>query len=300
MNRAPDLSELENFAAIARHRSFRKAAEERGVSASALSHALRGLEARLGVRLINRTTRSVTATEAGQLLLDRLTPALEQVGDALNELNASRAIPGGKLRLNLPQMGARLIMGPALTGFAARYPQIQLEIITDDRLTDIVGEGFDAGMRFGESLTPDMIAIPVGPKQRFAVVASPDYLARNSTPENPDALLLHRCIGRLFPSGNCHAWEFQRNGQGFTVEVKGQLALSSEDMILHAALEGNGIAYVYRHMAGPAIEAGVLTEFLTDWLPAPDRFYIYYLGRRHVPSALRQLINYLRDDENFQ
>nr|WP_318381180.1 LysR family transcriptional regulator [uncultured Enterobacter sp.] len=292
MNKTPDLSELEHFAAVARHRSFRKAADERGISASALSHALRSLEARLNVRLLNRTTRSVTPTEAGQRLLERLTPALEQVSDALAEIHASQAALTGTLRLNLPEMAARLVIGPVLTAFASLYPQIKLEIVSDDRLTDIVGEGFDAGMRYGESLSPDVIAMAVGPQQRFAVVASPEYLATNGTPERPDALIDHRCINRLFPSGSRYAWEFQRDGQGFTVALNGQLALSNEDMMLSAAMEGHGIAYVYYDLARPALEAGRLTEILSEWLPSPDRFYLYYHGRRHVPPALQALIRF--------
>ncbi|TWC69830.1 LysR family transcriptional regulator [Herbaspirillum sp. SJZ099] len=173
----PDLHELDAFAAVARHRSFRKAAAERGVSASALSHALRGLEQRLGVRLLHRTTRSVTPTEAGQRLLARLDPALREVADALADATALQAEPAGTVRLNVPRPAARLLLASALAGFAAAYPRVQLEIVTDDGLADIVGDGFDAGIRFGESLAGDMVAVPIGPPQRFVCVAAPDYLA---------------------------------------------------------------------------------------------------------------------------
>jgi len=208
-----NLADLDAFAAVARHRNFRKAAAERGVTPSALSHAMRALEERLGVRLLNRTTRSVTPTEAGEQLLGRLAPALREVVDALDDLNAFRATPQGRLRLNVPRPAARLLLAPLLARFLAAHPRIALEIVTDDGLVDIVAGGFDAGIRFGESLAPGMVAVPIGPPQRLVVVASCAYLARHGTPATPRDLHGHACIGRRFPSGALYAWEFARAGR---------------------------------------------------------------------------------------
>lgn len=294
MNMTPDLHELDAFAAVARHRSFRKAAAERGVSASALSHALRGLEERLGVRLLHRTTRSVTPTEAGQRLLARLDPALREVADALADVTALQAEPAGTLRLNVPRPAARLVLAPMLAGFVAKYPHIQVDVVTDDGLADIVGDGFDAGIRFGESLAGDMVAVPVGPPQRFVCVAAPSYLAARGVPETPRELHGHACIGRRFPSGYRYVWEFQANGEPLSIEVNGPLVFDDDAPMIQTACDGAGMAYVYEAMVREDLAAGRLVAVLDDFAAPPGRFFLYYAGRRHLPTALRALVDFVR------
>lgn len=290
----PDLHELDAFAAVARHRSFRKAADERGVSAAALSHALRGLEERLGVRLLHRTTRSVTPTEAGQRLLARLDPALREVADALADVTALQAEPVGTLRLNVPRPAARLLLAPMLARFVAAHPRVQVEIVTDDSLADIVGAGFDAGIRFSESLAGDMVAVPIGPPQRFVCVAAPGYLAAHGVPQTPRELLGHGCIGRRFPSGNRYAWEFQAEGEPLDIEVTGPLVFDDDAMMIQAARDGAGIAYVYEALVHDDLFAGRLVVMLEAWGAAPSRFFLYFSGRRHLPTALRAFVEFIQ------
>ena len=294
MNHHSDLSELDAFAAVARHRSFRKAADERGVSASALSHAMRALEARLGIRLLNRTTRSVTPTEAGQQLLATLVPTLQQVADTLAQLTSMQEVPAGKLRLNMARPAARIVFAKVLAPFVARYPRIQLDLITDDGLTDIVNGGFDAGVRFGESLAGDMIAVPVGAPQSFVTVAADAYLAAKGVAHAPRDLLDHACIGRRFPSGKLYAWEYQADGQPIRLSVTGPLILEDDGLMIQAAKDGAGIAYVYEELARDDIRNGHLREILQEWKAPPSRFFLYYSSRRHVPPALKALIEFIR------
>jgi len=297
MSQNPDLSELDAFAAVARHRSFRKAADERGVSASALSHAMRALEARLGVRLLNRTTRSVTPTEAGHQLLATLAPTLQHVADALAQLTSLQDVPAGKLRLNVARPAARAVFAKVLGPFVARYPRIQLELVTDDGLTDIVSGGFDAGVRFGESLAGDMIAVPVGPPQSFVTVAAPTYLAAKSIVQAPRDLLDHACIARRFPSGKLYTWEYQAEGQPIRLSVTGPLVLEDDGLMIQAAKDGAGIAYVYEELARDDLRNGHLTELLAPWKAPPSRFFLYYPSRRHVPPALKALIEFIRAED---
>ncbi len=294
MSNHPDLSELDAFAAVARHRSFRKAADERGVSASALSHAMRALEARLGIRLLNRTTRSVTPTEAGQQLLATLVPTLHQVADVLAQLTSMQEVPAGKLRLNVARPAARIVLAKVLAPFVARYPRIQLDLITDDGLIDIVNGGFDAGVRFGESLAGDMIAVPVGAPQSFVTVASDAYLAEKGIAHAPRDLLEHACIARRFPSGKLYAWEYQAGGQPIRLSVTGPLILEDDALMIQAAKDGAGIAYVYEALARDEIRHGHLREILQEWKTPPSRFFLYYPSRRHVPPALNALIEFIR------
>ena len=289
-----DLNELAAFAAVARLRSFRKAALERGVSASALSHALRALEERLGVRLLNRTTRSVTPTEAGQLLLARLAPAMREIDDALLDLSALQDVPTGKLRLNVPRPAARLLLAPMLASFVARYPRVQVEVVTDDGMIDIVRDGFDAGIRFGEQVAADMIAVPVGAPQPFVVVGAPAYLAAHGAPSTPRALLNHACIGRRFPSGRQYAWEFEPAGEAVSIAVGGPLVFDDDELMLRAARDGAGLAYVYEADARADIAAGRLVCVLENCLPPPSRYFLYYPGRRQMPAVLRALVDMLR------
>lgn len=294
MSQHPDLSELDAFAAVARHRSFRKAADERGVSASALSHAMRALEARLGVRLLNRTTRSVTPTEAGHQLLATLAPTLQQVADALAQLTSLQDVPAGRLRLNVARPAARAVFAKVLGPFVARYPRIQLDLVTDDGLADIVSGGFDAGVRFGESLAGDMIAVPVGAPQSFVTVAAPTYLAAKEIVQAPRDLLDHACIARRFPSGKLYAWEYQAEGQPIRLSVTGPLILEDDALMIQAAKDGAGIAYVYEELARDDLRNGHLTELLAQWKAPPSRFFLYYPSRRHVPPALKALIEFIR------
>ena len=291
-----DLNELTAFAAVARLRSFRKAAVERGVSASALSHALRALEERLGVRLLNRTTRSVTPTEAGQLLLARLAPAMREIDDALQDLSALQDVPAGRLRLNVPRPAARLLLAPMLARFVARYPRVQVELVTDDGMIDIVRDGFDAGIRFGEHVAADMIAVPVGAPQPFVVVASPAYLAARGVPASPRALLEHACIGRRFPSGRQYAWEFGPAGEGVSIAVDGPLVFDDDELMLRAARDGAGVAYVYEADARADIAAGRLVCVLERCLPPAPRYFLYYPGRRQMPPMLRAFVDMVRAD----
>lgn len=288
-----DLNVLASFAAVARLRSFRQAAFERGVSASALSHALRALEERLGVRLLHRTTRSVTPTQAGEQLLARLAPALRDIDEALLELSSLQEVPVGKLRLNVPRPAARLLLGPMLARFAARYPRVQVELVTDDGLIDIVRDGFDAGIRFGETVAADMIAVPVGAPQPFVVVAAPAYLAAHGTPQAPRELLAHACIGRRFPSGRQYAWEF---AQGVSVAVAGPLVFDDDELMLGAARDGAGLAYVYEADARADIAAGRLVCVLEGWHAPAPRYFLYYSSRKQMPAALRGFIEMLRAD----
>ena len=291
-----DLNELTAFAAVARLRSFRKAAVERGVSASALSHALRALEERLGVRLLNRTTRSVTPTEAGRQLLARLEPAMREITDALLDLSTLQQEPAGKLRLNVPRPAARLLLAPMLARFVARYPRVQVELVTDDGMIDIVRDGFDAGIRFGEHVAADMIAVPVGAPQPFVVVASPAYLAARGVPASPRALLEHACIGRRFPSGRQYAWEFGPAGEGVSIAVDGPLVFDDDELMLRAARDGAGVAYVYEADARADIAAGRLVCVLERCLPPAPRYFLYYPGRRQMPPMLRAFVDMVRAD----
>lgn len=283
----PDLNELDAFASVARHRSFSKAAPECGVSASALSHAMRTLETRLGVRLLNRTTRSVTLTEAGEQLLARLAPALREIGEALDQVNQFRDTPRGSLRLNVPRTAARWLLAPIFARFLAAYPQIRLEVVTDDSLVDIVAQGFDAGIRFGETLARDMIALPMGPPLRLIVVAAPMYAARRGLPRQPQDLKQHACIGRRFPSGALYAWEFAKDGETLAVAVDGPL-------LLRAALDGIGLSYLYEEQAREWIAQGRLLRVLDDWCPPMPGFFLYYPSRRQLPTGLRLFIEMLR------
>jgi DNA-binding transcriptional LysR family regulator len=293
MKPRPDLQALEAFAAVARCRSFRRAAVERGISASALSHALRSLEERVGVRLLNRTTRSVTPTEAGYQLLTRLEPALQEVENALAELSAQQGVLVGTLRLNVPRPAARLVLAPILTDFIARYPRIKVEVATDDALSDIVGQGFDAGIRFGESLGGDMVALQIGPPQRFVSVAAPSYLADHGIPSEPRDLLNHACIGRRFPSGAHYNWEYQ----GLRIEVAAALTFDDDAVMIQTARDGAGLAYVYESMVREDVAQGRLVTVLDAWSSPPSPFFLYFPSRRHMPSILRALVDFVRSQD---
>ncbi|MEA2781475.1 MAG: hypothetical protein QOK29_3019 [Rhodospirillaceae bacterium] len=290
-----DLTDLSSFAMIAARRSFRRAAAELGMSPSALSHAMRGLEERLGVRLLNRTTRSVAVTEAGERLLARLGPALRDIADAVEEIGALRETPSGTLRLNVPRSAAQLVLLPLVGRFLAAYPEMRLEIIAEDGLVVIVAAGFDAGVRFGESLQGDMIAAPIGPAQRFAVVCSPDYARLHGIPRTPHELHGHECIRHRFSSGAIYNWEFEGNGEAIEIVVEGRLTLNNHDLMIGAARDGLGLACVFENHVRGCLSDGSLLRVLEDWCPPFPGFFIYYPGRRQMPAGLRAFIDMARE-----
>jgi DNA-binding transcriptional LysR family regulator len=292
-----DPADLSTFLAIATHRSFRRAAIELGVTASALSHALRNLEERLGLRLVNRTTRSVALTEAGQQLYTRVGPAFRDIDDAIEDLNAFRGAPSGTLRINAAPSSARVMLLPIVTRFLKAYPDIRVEITVDTALVDVVSAGFDAGIRFGEIIAGDMIAVPIGPRQRSAVIASPDYFSRYAIPREPRDLLHLPCIRYRFPSGAFYRWEFERGGTEVEIEVDGKLTLSDQDLMIDAALEASGIAYVFEGLAETHLSSGRLIRVLEDWCPYYPGFFIYYPGRRQMPAALRAFVDFAKSGD---
>lgn len=292
--RNTDLSELAAFDAVARHRSFRRASEERGVTASAISHAVSNLETRVGIRLLNRTTRSVSATDAGARLLAQLSPAFAEIGAALESLNQFRDTPFGKVRINAPNSIARFVLGPVLGKLLAQNPNLELEIVATDRLVDIVEEGFDAGIRLGESLREGMTAVKIKARLRFAVVGSPAYFAKRPRPKTPDDLKGHVCVRNIFPSGTPYAWEFSRDGKDIAFEPKGPLSLDDHELMVEAALSGAALAYVWEDRARPYLEDGRLIECLAPWCPPEDWLYLYYPTRKHQSAGLRAVIEALR------
>lgn len=292
------LADLQTFATVARLRSFRRAALELGVSPSALSHTLRGLETRLGVRLLNRNTRSVAPTEAGQRLLDRLAPALLDIDSALETLNAFRDSPVGTLRFNAPRFAAEHVLAPLATRFLHANPGMRLEIVADDAFVDIIQGGFDAGVRFGESLDRDMVALALGPPQRFVVVGSPAYLAQFGRPSDPRELDRHRCVRIRFPSGARYRWEFEKAGEKVEVDVSGPLDVGEMPLMIRAAEDGLGLAYVYEATARASLAAGRLETVLDDWRPMEAGFFLYYPSRRLPPAGLQKFIELVQESRS--
>jgi DNA-binding transcriptional LysR family regulator len=292
----PQLADLDAFAAVARRRSFRAAATFRGVSPSTLSDAVRRLEAGLGVRLLNRTTRSVTATEAGARLLERLGPALTEITAALDAVNAFRLSPIGTLRLNVPWTVASLVLPPIISGFVHANPGISVEVTTEEGIIDVFAAGFDAGIRYDERLEQDMIAVPIGPRwQRFALAAAPGYLAARPPPGHPRDLLDHACLRHRFPSGAMPAWEFERDGETVHIAPTGPLVTSAPDLELSAAIAGLGIIYSFDAWIAPALANGTLLPLLEDWWLRFSGPLLYYPSRRHVPAPLRAFVDYLKN-----
>ena len=293
--RGSDYAELRAFAAVAEAASFSRAAKRLGVSPSALSQTLRGLEERLGVRLLNRTTRSVTPTEAGDRLLERLRPLFAEFDQAVEEVNRFRDAPAGRLRINVPRFAATHFVGPMLGPFHRAHPGIALEVVVDDTITDIVAGRFDAGIRLGETLERDMVAVPLTGALELAAVATPEYLAAHGVPEAPSDLHRHRCIRFRWPGGgDLYRWEFERDGQGFELVVDGPLVVNDTGLMLQAALGGAGIAYMLDCQVRAEVEAGRLRRVLRDWSPRFPGFHLYHPGRRQMPPALRAFIDALR------
>lgn len=295
--RQPNLSDVVLFAAVVEAGGFRVAAHKRGMSASSLSDCIRRLEADLGVRLLNRTTRSVTPTEAGARLLQRLRPALEEIDAAFNDLDDSTQRPIGTLRLNVPVPTARFVLPRLIPAFLERYPGVSIEVTMDNTHIDIIAAGYDAGVRYEESLAKDMIAVPIGPRrQRFVAAASPRYLEKNGVPQHPRDLLTHRLIGHRFESGKLGVWEFESKGSTFRVPPQGPLLTSSQDLEVGAALGGAGIIYTFEEYLRPALDEGKLLPVLESWWQAFEGPYLYYHDRRHVPSPLRAFVDFLKSD----
>ena len=291
----PDLADLDAFAAVAVARSFRKAAAARGVSASALSDALRRLEGRLGARLLHRTTRSVTPTEAGQRLLDRLSPALREVAAALSAVEEASGRPTGTLRLNVPTVVAQLVLPPILSRFLLAHPGVAAEVTADDSFIDVLAAGFDAGVRYDERLERDMIAIPMGPPvQRYVTAASPSYWAAQGRPAHPRDLLHHRCIRHRFASGVVAPWEFVRGGETVRLAPGGPLVANTMPMELGAAVQGLGVIHSFEDYLAPALADGRLEPVLEDWSERFSGPRLYYAGRKHLPPPLRAFIDFLK------
>ncbi len=293
-----DLADLNAFLAVARAGGFRDGARASGASASGLSEAVRRLEARLGVRLLNRTTRSVVPTEAGRGLLERLGPALSEVESALDVVNTYRDRPAGTLRLNVPTSAARLVLPRMVPAFLAAYPEIRVEIDTEESLVDVVGVGSDAGIRYEERLEQDMIAVPIGPRsQRFATAAAPAYLDRHGRPRHPRDLLGHACIRTRFPGRATTSWEFERDGELVLVDPTGPLTVTAgggTDLAVDAAIAGAGIMSLFEDWMRPYFDSGALEPVLEPWWQRFSGPFLYYPGRRLVPAPLRAFIEFVK------
>lgn len=290
------LSELDAFTAIARERSFRAAARKRGVSASSLSDSLRRLEERLGVRLLNRTTRSVTPTEAGQRLLERLAPALGEVASALGQLDSFRDGPSGTLRLNVPTIVARTFLPGIVNRFLTAHPKVRIEVIAEDSFIDVLAAGYDAGIRYDERLERDMIAVPIGRRrQRYVTAASPDYLERRGMPCHPRDLIDHDCIIHRFLSGtSATPWEFDRNGETLMITPTGQVSANAIEIEVGAAVAGLGVMRTFEELLMPEVEAGRLQLILEEWVTEFSGPFLYYASRRHMPAALRAFVDFIK------
>jgi len=289
----PDLRDLDVFVAVARTRNFRRAAVEIRVSVSSLSQRLRDLEERLGVRLMNRTTRSVALTEAGELLLSRVAPALRDVGDALEQVRGLREVASGRLRINAPPPAVDLVLAPMAAPFLRAYPRIDFEIVGDSAFVDIVAAGFDAGVRYGEHLAQDMIAVSLGPPQRYVVVASPQYIAEHGRPKQPKDLLNHSAIRARFDSGVMLDWEFEKAGRVVKVSPPGKLIASHPGLAKRAALDGVGFWATFEGYVRDEVKSGALVSVLDDWCPPFPGPYLYYPSRRQPPPALAAFIAFV-------
>lgn len=291
------LDSFDVFAAIVRCGGFRAAALERGVSSSALSQTMNALEDALGIRLLNRTTRSVSPTEAGQRLLDRLAPALSDIQLAIAEVDELRDSPSGTLRINAPAPAIDHYLCPLAFDFMDAYPDVKIELISDAAVIDIVEQSFDAGVRFGKQLAQDMIAAPLGPSLRYAIVASRDYLERQGIPKTPHDLVGHDCIKRRFPGGTLVTWRFVHGDEELEVTPAGRLTVSAAQNEVQAALAGRGIAHVLDDYAKPYIRDGRLVELLSDWSPTLPHWFLYYPNRRLPSAAMRAFLDYMRSYE---
>jgi DNA-binding transcriptional LysR family regulator len=290
-----DLNVLAAFLTVAKERSFTRAAKRLGVSRSALSHAVRGLEERLGIRLLDRTTRSVAPTQAGEQLISRLDPALGEVESVLDQIVGLRERPTGRVRLLVTPMSATMVLAPKLTAFAQRFPDIVLEVTTtQEGRTELVASGFDAGIHLGESIQRDMVAVRVSRDQRLAVVGSRDYFASHPKPKLPHDLLTHRCINLRGGSARPYRWEFEKDGEALVVDVSGPLIFDDADLMVRAAMDGLGVTFSFEEYVAPQIASGALVRVLEDWCPPFAGYFLYHPSRRQQPAALSALIETLR------
>jgi DNA-binding transcriptional LysR family regulator len=288
-------AELSAFVEVADYGSFTKAAGHLGVSTGSLSQTIRALEESLGVRLLNRTTRSVALTEAGERMLTRLRPLLDEFAAVVDSANAFRDRPAGHLRVTVPPGVTTYLIGPMLARFLTQYPEIVIEISVDATITDLVAARYDAGIRFSKRIARDMIAVRISNDIRFVVVASSDYLAQHRPLEKPQDLLLHNCIRTRFPSGAFLPWQFAVKGQILELEVGGSLIVNEPELLVRAALDGVGLLYMVENYVEPMISAGRLVPVLEKWMPPPsDGFFLYYPSRRQNPASLQALIDFLR------
>jgi len=293
-----DLTDISAFVAVARAKGFRDAARATGISASGLSEAVRRVEAQLGVRLLHRTTRSVTPTEAGDRLLERLGPALTEVEAAMDTVNSFRAKPMGTLRLNAPVSAARLVLPSILPRFLAAYPEIRVEVVVEDSFVDVVAAGCDAGIRYEERLEQDMIAVPIGPRtQRMATAAAPAYLDRRGRPQHPRELVDHSCLRVRFSSGAMPPWEFERDGEVLKIQPEGPLLVhagAGSDLNIAAAIAGTGIVHLFEDWLRPWISSGALEPILETWWQRFSGPFLYYSGRHLVPAPLAAFVNFIK------
>lgn len=284
-----------HFMAIARHRSFSRAAIELGVSASALSHALKGLETRLGVRLLNRTTKSVTPTAAGEELVQSVLQPFDTIEGALESLNRYRNTPTGRIRINAAVEAANLLLAPVMPAFMDRYPDIEIDIVASNRMVDVTDAGFDAGIRYGGTVPEDMVARRLSADIRWVIAASPDYLERYGTPEHPDDLLHHRCISNRLGDDRVYRWELARDGETYQMTVPGSVTVNHAETGLVAVLGGAGLMYFPEPLVAPYVKDGRLRLVLTEWSPLEEGFHIYYSSRRQLPTGLRLLIEFIQE-----
>jgi DNA-binding transcriptional LysR family regulator len=294
MARSP-IDDMQSFLAVARERSFTRAAAKLGVTPSALSHSMKGLEERLGLRLLSRTTRSVSPTEAGLRLAKSIGPHFEQIEAEIAALSDLRDRPAGTIRISCGDSVVETIFRPMLKPFLSAYPDITVELAISNGFVDIVEQGLDAGVRLGEALSKDMVAVRIGPDWRFTVVATPGYFERRDPPSTPQDLTSHQCVNlRLTTAGGLYAWEFRKDGRDLNVRVDGQLIFNSILPVMGAALDGHGLAYVPEYMARPHIDRGELIEVLDDWSITWQGYHLYYANRRHPSPAFAALVNALR------
>jgi DNA-binding transcriptional LysR family regulator len=290
-----ELAELAAFVAVADRLSFRAAASRLGVTPSALSHSMRQLEERLGVRLLHRTTRSVSLTDAGRRLLDQLRPAIDQIAGALESLNQERQRPIGRLRVYAVQVAAAAVVAPIWGRFLSTYPEVQLELMVGEAPIDIVAKGFDAGIGPRDRAPADMIIVRVMGPMKIAVVGAPAYFARRRPPRTPEDLARHSCVQyRIVADGDVFAWPFERNGKSLRISVDGRVTVNNTDLAVRAAVDGLGITYTLESLAEPFLRSGQLVRVLEDWSPSFEGMFLYYSGHRQVPATLRALIDMIR------
>jgi len=292
--RGTQFAQLTAFVAVAEHRSFTKAAEHLGLSTPSLSQAIRGLEETFGVRLLNRTTRSVALTEAGEQLLQHLNPVLEGVDNAIDAVNAYRDTPGGTLRLTVHPLAAVTVLAPLVARFSSEYPSIELEVSVDIACRDIVAEHFDAGVHLSSNIAQDMIAVPIGGNFRIVTVASPEYLSRSPEIASPSDIGAHNCVRYRWDKAVANTWRFMKDGARVDVPVEGTLVVNDHELALRSALDGVGVVQLPEASVASLIAEGRLVSLLGDWSPNLGNFFLFYPSRRHVPMKMRSLVDFLR------